>query len=39
MSRIVIRGGTVLDQSGQRRADVAIDDGLVMETRSSLDGD
>ncbi|MEY2400534.1 MAG: dihydroorotase [Ilumatobacteraceae bacterium] len=39
MSRIVIRGGTVLDHTGERRADVAIDDGLVMEIRSSLDGD
>jgi dihydroorotase len=39
MSRIVIRGGTVLDQSGQRRADVAISDGRVTETGSSLEGD
>jgi dihydroorotase len=39
MSRIVIRGGTVLDQSGERRADVAIDDGRVIEISSSLTGD
>ncbi len=31
MSRIVIRGGTVLDQTGERRADVAIDDGRIVE--------
>ncbi len=31
MTRLVLRGGTVLDQSGERRADVAIDDGLIME--------
>ena len=31
MSRIVIRGGTVLDQSGERRADVAIEDGRVLD--------
>jgi dihydroorotase len=30
MSRIIIRGGTILDQNGQRRADVAIADGLII---------
>ena len=39
MSRIVIRGGTVLDQSGQRRADVAVDDGRVTDVGLSLSGD
>ena len=39
MSRTVIRGGTVLDQSGERRADVAIEDGCVVEVAPSLDGD
>jgi dihydroorotase len=39
MSRLVIRGGTVLDQTGERRADVAIADGRVAETGSSLEGD
>ncbi len=39
MSRIVIRGGTVLDQSGRRRADVAVDDGRVTEVGPSLTGD
>ena len=31
MSRIVIRGGTVLDQTGERRVDVAVEDGRVAE--------
>src|SRR5258706_1552805 len=39
MTRIVIRGGTVLDPSGERRLDVAIDDGHVSEVGSSLSGD
>ncbi len=39
MSRIVIRGGTVLDQSGERRADVAVSEGRVAEVGASLDGD
>jgi len=38
MTRIVIRGGTVLDQSGQRRADIAIADGRVSEVAPSIDG-
>ena len=36
MSRILIRGGTVLDATGERRADVAIDDGRVVEVGPSL---
>ena len=42
MSRTVIRGGTVLDQSGQRRAEVAVEEGRVAEVGDSLgerDGD
>ena len=39
MSRIVVRGGTLLDQSGERRADVAIEDGRVVEVGASLTGD
>ena len=39
MSRIVIRGGTVLDQTGSRRADVAVSEGRVSEVGASLDGD
>jgi dihydroorotase len=39
VSRIVIRGGTVLDQTGSRRADVAVSEGRVSEVGASLDGD
>ena len=39
MSRLVIRGGTVLDQSGERRLDVAIEDGRVVRIGPSLSGD
>jgi dihydroorotase len=42
MARTVIRGGTVLDQRGERRADVAIDDGRiaqVSDTINAADGD
>jgi dihydroorotase len=42
VSRILIRGGTVLDATGQRRADVTIDGGRVVEVGPSLtasDGD
>lgn len=39
MARLVIRGGQVVDASGTRRADVAIDDGLVVEVGPSLDTD
>ena len=39
MTRTVIRGGTVLDQSGERRTDVAIEGGHVVEVAESLDGD
>jgi dihydroorotase len=36
VSRIIIRGGTVLDSAGQHRADVAIEDGRVIEVGPSL---
>ncbi len=36
MSRILIRGGTVLDATGQRRADVTIEHGHVVEVGPSL---
>jgi dihydroorotase len=39
VSRIVIRGGTVVDQTGERRVDVAIEAGRIVEVGSSLDGD
>ncbi len=39
MSRILIRGGTVLDQTGERRADVAIEGGRIVEVGTSMDGD
>jgi dihydroorotase len=37
VSRILIRGGTVLDATGQRRADVAIEHGRVVEVGPSLE--
>ncbi|MCU1361583.1 MAG: pyrC [Ilumatobacteraceae bacterium] len=37
MTRIVIRNGTVLDQQGQRDADVAIVDGVITEVGPALD--
>jgi len=39
MSRLVIRGGTVLDQSGQSRADVAIEDSRIVDVGTTVDGD
>ena len=36
MSSVVITGGTVVDQSGSRRADVRIDNGIVVELADSL---
>jgi dihydroorotase len=39
VSRIVIRGGSVIDQAGQRRADVAIEDGRIADVGPKLDGD
>ena len=38
MAELVIRGGTVVDESGSRVADVAIDDGIVMAVGEHLDG-
>jgi len=37
MARTVIRGGTVLDQRGERRADVAIDDGRIAQVSDTID--
>lgn len=39
MTRLVIRGGLVLDASGERRADVAIEGRHVVEVGSSVHGD
>jgi dihydroorotase len=39
MSQTVIRGGTVLDQHGQRTADVAVADGRITEVGANLTGD
>ncbi|HEY7628203.1 MAG TPA: dihydroorotase [Ilumatobacteraceae bacterium] len=39
MTRLVIRGGSVIDATGERRTDVAIDGGRVVEVGSSLPGD
>jgi dihydroorotase len=36
MSSVVITGGTVVDQNGSRRADVRIDNGVVVELAESL---
>ena len=38
-ARLVLKGGTVLDQSGRREADVAVEDGRVVAVGASLDGD
>jgi len=38
-SRTVIRGGTVLDRSGESRADVAIEDGNIVDVGPALEGD
>jgi dihydroorotase len=39
MAELVIRGGTVVDATGTRRADVAIDGGRIAEVGANLDGD
>ena len=39
MSRVVITGGTVVDQSGSRARDVAIEDGRIVEVGTGLSGD
>ncbi|HUQ40440.1 MAG TPA: dihydroorotase [Acidimicrobiales bacterium] len=36
--RLVIRGGTVVDVTGTRRADVAIEDGVIVAVAEDLDG-
>ncbi|HVM55192.1 MAG TPA: dihydroorotase [Acidimicrobiales bacterium] len=38
MPELVIRGGTVIDESGSRRADVAVDGGVVIAVGDGLDG-
>ena len=37
-ARIVLKGGRVVDSRGERRADVAIEDGTIVELGESLDG-
>ncbi len=39
MAELVIKGGTVVDATGRRDADVAIDRGRIVEVGESLDGD
>jgi dihydroorotase len=39
MTRLVISGGTILDQTGERIADVAVEDGLIVEVGDGLVGD
>jgi len=39
MSRLVITGGTLLDQSGERAGDLAIEDGRIVEVGLGLTGD
>ncbi|MEY2415075.1 MAG: dihydroorotase [Ilumatobacteraceae bacterium] len=39
MSRLVIRGGMVLDQTGERRVDVAVEGDRIAEVGDTLDGD
>ena len=39
MSSILIRGGLVVDREGERRADVLVADGAIVDVGSGLDGD
>jgi len=39
MAELVIKGGTVVDETGTRRADVAIDGGMISGVAPDLDGD
>lgn len=39
MTRLVISGGTILDQTGERVADVAVEDGRIVEVGVGLAGD
>ncbi|MFM2077187.1 MAG: hypothetical protein RJA49_1077, partial [Actinomycetota bacterium] len=39
MTRLVISGGTVLDQTGERVADVAVEDGRIVDVGPGLVGD
>ena len=36
MTRLVITGGTIIDQRGERRADVAVEDGRIVEVDADL---
>ncbi len=36
MTRLVITGGTIIDQRGERRADVAVEDGRIVEVDAGL---
>jgi dihydroorotase len=38
MPELVLRGGTVIDEMGSRRADVAVDGGLIVGVGEGLDG-
>jgi dihydroorotase len=38
MSELVVRGGTVIDETGTRRADVAVDAGVIVGVGDALDG-
>jgi dihydroorotase len=39
MAGIAIKGGTVLDGTGERRADVLVEDGVIVDVGAALDGD
>ncbi len=39
MTRLVITGGTLIDQTGTRAGDVAIDDGRIVEVGTAVTGD
>ena len=39
MAEVVIKGGTVVDETGSRRADVLIDDGLITGVGDDLTGE
>jgi dihydroorotase len=39
MDRLLLKGGTVLDQSGERRADVLVADGRVAQVAEHIDAD
>ena len=39
MKRLLVRGGTVVDQTGRRRGDVLVDDGIIIAVGDDLEGD